>query len=67
MPRYIITIHLDGGGSATLTEDAQNPGLIEALISQQLRQTDPRFRLQFPRSVIDVEKAKVVGWSIDEG
>ena len=66
MPTFIITIHLDGGGAATLKENAPSPKEIEQLIVRELNLPDPRLRLQTGSSVLDVKKDIVVGWSIDE-
>lgn len=66
MPRFRISIHLEGGSRAEIQEDAPTLITVEQKIIQQMRETDSRFRIQFMQSsVIDVEKARVIGWSID--
>ena len=66
MPKFLITIHLESGGAASITQDAHSPGPLEAAVVQQVNQHDARFRLQFPGAVIDVPRDKVIGWTIDE-
>jgi hypothetical protein len=67
MPKYRIAIHLEGGSRAEILEESPNLTSIEQRINHQIREPDSRFRIQYMQSsVIDVEKARVVGWSIDQ-
>ena len=66
MPIYEISIHLAGGSSATIKEEAQSIAIIEQLIKRELATPDPELRIQAPRSLISVKRELVVGYSIDE-
>ena len=66
MPTYDISIHLSGGSTATVREEAQSIAHIEALIKRELTLPDPELRIQAPRSLISVKRELVVGYSIDE-
>ena len=66
MPMYQISIHLSGGSSATIKEDAQSIAVIEQLIKRELALPDPELRIQAPRGLISVKRELVVGYSVDE-
>ncbi len=66
MPMYQISIHLSGGSTATIKEEAQSIALIEQFIKRELSAPDQELRLASPRGLISVKKELVVGYSIDE-
>lgn len=66
MPLFNITIHLAGGGSASLKEDLRSIGEVEAAIRRELAAPDPELRIVFARALISVKKESVLGFSIDE-
>lgn len=59
-----VYIHLEGGGEARIENTSTSANNIEASLRTQLAQGDARFTYSDSAGSIDVDRSKVIGWSI---
>ncbi len=59
----ILSVHLDTGGSATI-ETNLDPAVVETKVKASLAGLPERFRYEAQGDVIDLPRARVIGYSI---
>ncbi|MBK8037641.1 MAG: hypothetical protein IPK22_10960 [Verrucomicrobiaceae bacterium] len=64
MNTYLVTIHLEGGGSASIKQTANDDAALAAAARNAMNGADPMLTLAFQDGRLEVRRDKVIGWSV---
>lgn len=64
MNTYLVTIHLEGGGSATIKQTANNDDALANAARAAMNGPGQMLTLGFQDGKLEVRRDKVIGWSV---